>query len=176
MQYPSTSLGVCLASDWQLRQPGEQRRGEVPLGPILPAVAFRGLLWGFGLFSRESGSGLWGLELLWPPLASAFPKVPWPRLHDDSWVQIRGRGGQQGQVRLWAGKPSGAALGRSVPAGEVSAPSGRSTFCPVPPTTARGLCSSHGPSLSLAQALWARILVSLTWLLQPLALGASGLL
>lgn len=37
----------------------------------------------------------WGPELLWPPLASVFPKVPWTRLHGDSWVQIREeRGGQ----------------------------------------------------------------------------------
>lgn len=28
---PSTPLGVCLASDWQSYQPGEQRRSEVPL-------------------------------------------------------------------------------------------------------------------------------------------------
>ena len=28
---PSTPLGVCLASDWQPYQPGEQKRSEVPL-------------------------------------------------------------------------------------------------------------------------------------------------
>lgn len=53
----STLLGVCLASDWQPRQPGEQRRGEVPLGSALPAVVVRGFLWGSGLFSRGSSSG-----------------------------------------------------------------------------------------------------------------------
>lgn len=47
-------------------------------------------------------------------------KCLWPRLHGDSWVQTREkRGGQQGQGHLWARKPSGVAVGRSCPAGEV---------------------------------------------------------
>lgn len=29
----------------------------MPLGPALPAVAFRGFFWGSGLFSRGSGHG-----------------------------------------------------------------------------------------------------------------------
>lgn len=82
---PSTPLGVCLASDWQPHQPGEQRRGEVPLGPALPRVPLE--LW--PVFQRE-----WQ----WPCRAWSccglrwhlcFQKCLWPRLRGDSWVQIR---------------------------------------------------------------------------------------
>lgn len=62
-----------------------------------------GSFWGSGLFSRESGSSPMGPELLWPPLASVFPKVP---LAQAPWRQLGpNQKGERGPVR--AGPPVG---------------------------------------------------------------------
>lgn len=90
-------------------------------------------------FPEGAALALWGLELVWPPLASVFPKVPLAQAP----LQQLGpnqRGGQYERGHQWARIPSGAALGRSCPAGEVSARSGR-PFRLVPSTTTRGPCS-----------------------------------
>lgn len=66
------------------------------------------------------------------------------------------------------------AVGRGGPAGEVSTQSGRSTFCPRASNYCVWAFFITPPSLSLGQAHWAGMLVSLTWLLQPLVWGPLG--
>lgn len=52
---------------------GEER---CHLDLLLPEVAFRELLLGLWPVFQRVAVAPWGSELLWPPLASVFPKVP----------------------------------------------------------------------------------------------------
>lgn len=174
---PSTPLGVCLASDWQPHSQGNREEEGCHLDlPCRP-------------WPSEGSFGVWPVfqrEWQWSRRAwrccglhwhLCFQKCLWPRLHGDSWVRIREeRGGQSGQGHPWARKPPGVAVGRGCPAGEASTQSGRSTFCPRASNDCVWAFFLTPPSPSLGQAHWARTWVSLTWPLQPLVLGASGLL
>lgn len=66
---------------------------------------------------------LWGLELLWSPLASVSKSAfgPGSMATAGSKSERREEASKGRAVHPWARKPSGVALGRSCPAGEVSA-------------------------------------------------------
>lgn len=80
----------------------------MPLGPALPAVAFRGLLWGSGLFSRGSGSGPVGPGAAVASTGicvskSALAQAPWQQLGPNQRGERRPvrAGPSMGQETIW---------------------------------------------------------------------------